>query len=323
MDREPMELSNYFKLNIRDRWLALRHMDDAQRQVVLKNVVLFGVMFVALYLFASLIPLGFWGFDWYHFFGKGIAPGFFLPWTLDIVTRLSFPAIFALSILALVCRAWRYKASPATLAMVIASLPTIWVVLFLGNIDALTIWGLLLLPIGVPLVLLKPQVASFALLAKRKWIIAGIIWGIISLLIWGFWPQRFTLITSDPNWKADWPQEISLFPWGALLALPLMWFSRGDEDMMMAAGSLMSPHLFPYHFIVLMPALARMNRGWRILTWVISWLPLTATWLGPIGWHFGNLLSLLSLCFWFGIYLNKKAAQPAILSQSLEPVPNQ
>lgn len=82
----------------------------------------------------------------------------------------------------------------------------------------------------------------------------------------------------------------------------------------MAAGSLATPHLFPYHFIILMPSLGRMRLPWMLLTWVISWTPLLANWVGPIGWHFGNLMSL---AFWFGIYLNKP--KPALAGELVQP----
>ena len=51
-----------------------------------------------------------------------------------------------------------------------------WVI-FMGNLDGLVLVGLLILPWGVPLALMKPQVAAFALLAKKKTIIAGLSWG--------------------------------------------------------------------------------------------------------------------------------------------------
>jgi hypothetical protein len=161
---------------------------------------------------------------------------------------------------------------------------------------------MLLLPWAVPVVLLKPQLAAFALLARRSWFIGACAWMGISLLIWGLWPLRF-LALQTPDWQALHPQDISLFPWGVLLAAPLLWLSRGDEDLLMAAGSFATPHLFPYHFIVLMPALARMSRGWMILTWLLTWTPFLANWLGPGAWHFGNLIGL---SFWLGIWLTKR-----------------
>ncbi len=107
----------------------------------------------------------------------------------------------------------------------------------------------------------------------------------------------------SPQWKAEWVQDISLFPWGLFIALPLLWFSRGDEDLLMAAGSFATPHLFPYHFYYLMPALGRMNKLWMWLCWAISWTPLISNWVGPIGWHMGNVLGA---CLWVGLYLSKR-----------------
>ena len=269
-----------------------------------KRGLLVAAMFAGLYGLGTVMPVG---FDWEHFFSQGRIPAFYMPWTGPIVSLFNWPTLFALSVLALVWRAHRYKASPLALALMLASLPTLWVLLFLGIIDGLTLLGLMLLPWGVPLVLLKPQVASFALLAKRRWLMALAVWGVLSLLVWGWWPARLALIMADPGWRADWPQDITLFPWGLLIALPLMWFSRGDEDLLMAAGSLGTPHIFPYHFIVLMPALARMQWPWMIITWVLTWAPLLANWIGPLGWHFGNLASV---AFWLGIYLNKARTMP-------------
>ena len=80
----------------------------------------------------------------------------------------------------------------------------------------------------------------------------------------------------------------------------------------MAAGSLMTPHLFPYHFYIIMPALGRMRARWAILSWAISFTPLLANYLGPAAWHFGNLLSLT---LWYGLFESRRAAAKALQSQ--------
>ena len=54
----------------------------------------------------------------------------------------------------------------------------------------------------------------------------------------------------------------------------MLWLGRGDEDMLMAAGSFITPHVFPYHFALIMPAIARMSKFWAILTWLVSFSPL-------------------------------------------------
>lgn len=271
----------------------------ADRNKILAWAGLFGLY----YLVGTLIPEG---FDWVHYFSIGRLHPVWTPWTALVLPLLTFPLLVAITLMALTVRTFRYSRSPYPLALAILSLPTFWVLL-LGNLDGLVLVGLLLLPWGAPLVLMKPQIAAFALLAKPKYLLAGAIWFGISLLVWGWWPLRFLAVLT-PEWAELWNQDITLFPWGLLLALPLLWLSRGDQDLLMAAGSFATPHLFPYHFILLMPALARMNWKWMTLAWAVSWLPLSAQWLGDIGWRFGNVLGLV---IWLGIYLSARSAQPS------------
>ena len=76
--------------------------------------------------------------------------------------------------------------------------------------------------------------------------------------------------------------------------------ARGDAEMLMAAGALATPTVHPYQYIVIMPALARLPVGLRLLCWLASFLPLTANYLGPHFWLTGNVFPLLMwLClFW-------------------------
>ncbi|NPV78292.1 MAG: hypothetical protein HPY59_18200 [Anaerolineae bacterium] len=261
------------------------------------------LVFFALVLFAAgyFLPTG---FDWERQYSKGIFPGFWMPWTRPLVSLLNLPAVFAITILAIGVRAYRYRPSPMAILLALVSLPVLWV-LHLGTLDGLSLLGMLLLPWGAPLVLIKPQIASFALLAGKRSLVVTVIWILISFAIWGFWPLGFREIFA-PDWRVEWQQDISLFPYGLVLAIPLLWFSRGDQDLLMAAGSLATPHLFPYHFIVLMPTLARMRWYWMIAVWLVTWAPIfMANWWGPLFWHSGNLASIV---FWLGIYYG--AAQP-------------
>jgi len=255
-------------------------------------------LFAALYLLGTYIPEG---FDWRMFFAKGLVSPVWTPWSALFVKLLNFPLVVAITLFSIVVRAYRYNKSPYPIAFSVLSLPTLWV-LYLGNLDGIVLLGLLLLPLGAPLALMKPQLSAFALFAHKNHIIAGLIWFLISLMVWGLWPLNLISVLT-PEWKAHWIQDISLFPWGLIIAIPLLWFSRGDQDLLMAAGSFATPHLFPYHFILLMPSLARMKVPWMIITWVISWMPLLANWLGPRAWHFGNLLGL---CVWCGIYFSNR-----------------
>jgi hypothetical protein len=274
--------------------------NDEFKNKFIKNLLLLAAIFVFFYILGFFIPQG---FDWKAYFSRGLLYPIWTPWTLDVVHFVNWPILIGITGLAIVYRTRKYSSSVLPVLLAIFSLPTMWVI-YMGNLDGLVLVGLILLPIGAPLALMKPQIAAFALLAKKNSIIAGIIWGVVSLLIWGWWPLNFLKVLT-PAWKVEWIQDISIFPWGILLALPLMWFSRGDEDLLMAAGSLATPHLFPYHFILLTPALARMKRPWMIATWLITWTPLLANWLGPTAWHFGNLMSIF---FWCGIYFSRKQA---------------
>jgi hypothetical protein len=285
-------------------WFSTIFEKEKLRDLV-KKFATFVFLFMALYGIGTLIPEG---FDWIHYYKPGISYPIWTPWMnpiIKLISPLGFGFVFALTILGISIRSFKYKRSAIPILLAICSLPTLWV-LFMGNIDGLILFGMLLMPPAVPLVLMKPQISAFSLLAKRKWLFAGVIWVIISFIIWGFWPERLLLVTTS-TWKAEWVQDISLFPWGMWLGLPLLYFSRGDQDLLMAAGSLMTPHLFPYHFIILMPSLARMKWYWMLITYLVSCTPFLANWLGPDAWHFGNLLSI---CFWLGIFLNKPGKIP-------------
>jgi hypothetical protein len=157
----------------------------------------------------------------------------------------------------------------------------------------------LLLPWVVPVALLKPQLIAFAMLARKSWLITTLLWLALSLVIWGFWLPNMNARLA-PEIKAVQPQDVSLFPWSLLIAVPLLWLARGDAEMLMAAGSLAVPTVHPYQYIVLMPALARLPIGLRILCWLSSFLPLTANYFGPHFWLTGNLFPLLMWCclFW-------------------------
>jgi hypothetical protein len=292
-----------------DLFAGRRSEERAQILRYLRITVVLVMVFCVLYVAGAFIPVG---FDWKCCFSTGHLGEFFVPWMQPIVRLFNPQSIFAITILALIVRMWRYRARPWRVMLAIISLPTLWL-LFLGNVDGLVMVGLLLLPVlGVPLVLIKPQVASFALLSNRRVFVATLIWVMLSIVLWGPWPLNL-LTVGNAQWRIDWPQDITLYPWGAILAMPLLWLSRGDEDMLMAAGSLMTPHLFPYHFYILMPALGRMRARWAILSWAISFAPLLANYWGPVAWHFGNLLSLT---LWYGLFEQRRAAAKKVVVQA-------
>lgn len=268
-----------------------------------KVIVSFTFIFIAFYILALRIPEG---FDWRNFFSQGKIPTLWTPWAGIVVKFLNSPLLIAITLTSVVVRSYHYNHSLWPVVLACVSLPTIWLV-FLGNLDGIVLLGLLILPWGAPLVLLKPQIAAFSLLAKKSSLISGAVWFVISIIIWGFWPLNFLAITK-PGWSTEWVQDITLFPWGLLIAIPLLWLSRKDEDLLMIAGSFATPHLFPYHFVLVMPALGKMNKRWMLAAWLLSWSPLLANWLGNPAWHFGNLFAFV---MWCGIYFSHRSIRSA------------
>lgn len=166
----------------------------------------------------------------------------------------------------------------------------------------------LLLPWGVPLILIRPQLASFALLARRSWFVVGALWMALSVLIWGWWLPNL-LLKITPELKAAQPQNVSLFPWSIVFVLPMLRLSRRDPDMLMAAGSLVTPSVIPYCYMVLIPSLARLPLKYAALCWLCSFLPLTANYFGPTWWLTGNVFPFM---IWLGLWHKRRSARPAV-----------
>ncbi len=253
-----------------------------------QQFLLFGLFAIVFTLGASFFPAdGFVGFDWVNVFAQGRISSFHPPWDYYILLLFNWPLLIGLSLAATCLAALKRARHPISLAMTLFSLPVLWT-LFLGQLEGLVVLGLLALPWLTPLALMKPQISFFAFGARRSYAIGLLVVLLISFVIWGFWPARMLAVNSYYA-EGRYPQDISIGWWGALIALPLFWFSRGDMDMLMLAGSFMTPHLIPYNLLPVAPALARLRPGMAVLAWFCSWLPFASNWLGPLGWWLGWL----------------------------------
>lgn len=250
------------------------------------------IMFLGLFgIFCGLgylIPVdGFFAFDWVHFFGRGSIPPFYPPWTQHTVRLISYPVLVGLTLTSVGVASYERASHIISLSFTFFTLPLLWTI-FLGQLDGLVVLGILGLPVLAPLVLLKPQVSIFSFLARRSYLVALLGTVAISFLIWGFWPQRmFTVWTVHEEGR--YVNDIALGLLGAPVAMILLWFSRGDVDMLMLAGTFMTPYLLPYNLIVVVPSVARLSPRRAGIACVLSWLPFSANWLGPIGWYSGWL----------------------------------
>jgi hypothetical protein len=111
---------------------------------------------------------------------------------------------------------------------------------------------------------------------------------VVSFVIWGFWPVK--LLTAVGYYGSEgYVQDIAIGFWGIPVAVVLLWFSRGDMDMLMAAGVFGTLHLIPFNLLPLTPAIARLRPPAAAVACLLSWLPLGANWLGPWGWWLGWL----------------------------------
>jgi hypothetical protein len=88
----------------------------------------------------------------------------------------------------------------------------------------------------------------------------------------------------------------------------MLWWSRHDQDMLMATGSFIAPSVLPYYYMILLPSLARLPVKYALLCWASSFLPLTANYFGPSWWLTGNVFPLM---IWLGLWWQRRTTRSA------------
>ena len=224
------------------------------------------------------------GLDWFTFFYPRIFDGLYPPWTETILFpfaqipwRASFSLMNSLMFMIVAvatareARVYPLASRLGASVMAITTAPLL-ILLWQGNIDGLVLLGYVAFPPGVVLSLIKPTIAGWAILARRQWMLWGLGFGVLSIIVWGFWPASlrdvFDYRYYHPmamGWQnLGWPV--------ALLGLILLVFTNADPLRLMAAGSFLSPYVMPNHYLVLLPALGRVH-GWRRwLLWGWAWV---------------------------------------------------
>ncbi|MBI1882009.1 MAG: hypothetical protein HYR94_27855, partial [Chloroflexi bacterium] len=233
------------------------------RSLALWQYLLFVMVGIVVFSFLGLFlpPEGVIGYDWVHFFSTSeqeYGVSYYPPW-VRYVSYLPWPGFIGLTFTGLALALYQRRASLLVMAITFFALPTLWVI-FLGQIDGLIVFGLTGLPWLAPFVTIKPQVSYLVCLARKKYLLGLLIWLAISIIIWGPWPLDMLTIRNFTVVKE--PHDISLWPWSLPLVVILLWLSRGDEDMLMLAGTFALPYLHSYHYFVVLPALA------RVASWV-------------------------------------------------------
>ena len=223
-------------------------------------------------------------FDWNIFFEGGHnVPAFYPPWTQFIVSELSYSTLVGITLATFSVAVLLRMKTLSSGIIAFVNLPLFWTV-FLGQLDGIALLGVIGLPWLVPLALMKPQIASFAILARRSTMKIAALFLAVTLAVWPLWPLG--ALTYHTNPAEEWPQDVSL-GWlgGPVVIWLLMTMPRGDVDWWMLAGATVTPFLLPYNLLPLMPAIARLPVGWAIAAALASWLPLLSNWIGPFGWR--------------------------------------
>lgn len=250
-------------------------------------VILGGVLLTPLVYQLPLL-----GYDWYKQFYLGVL-NMYPPWMIPLFQpfrwfhwRWSLAFLNSLTLVGVaLITAWQtedIRWSGFTAAFFALVNPPLWYLLWAGQIDGLVLIGFLALPWSMPIVLLRPQIVGWVMVARKKWLFGMALWLFMSVILWEWWIKHsFTLSAGSiahptaMGWATlGWP----IFLIGILLFL----ISDGKFWQLLAAGFIASPYLQPYHMILLYPVLGRVN-GWRRLVlwgwiWVVGVVP------GFVGW---------------------------------------
>ncbi|MBZ0297028.1 MAG: hypothetical protein K8L99_30995 [Anaerolineae bacterium] len=159
-------------------------------------------------------------------------------------------------------------------ALALCSAPVL-MLLWEGNLTILTLFGLVALPFGAPYALLQPHLTSWALLARRSWMLWGLALAVISLLIWGFWPEVLWARKETQGLAAQLAMGWLPLGWPLLvIGLLMLPFTNADPLRLMAVGAFCAPYMLSAHLVLLLPAIGRVGGRKRLLLWLLSWLTL-------------------------------------------------
>ncbi len=268
---------------------------------------------------AALYPLTrhlpFLGHDWIVYFSVlDRVPNFYAypPWTqaallpLNQGTQLQGIALLNSLLLMTVAIAaaregrWFSRRSRLAAALLAVLTPPVFQLMWQGNVAGLVLLGLVGLPLTLPYALLQPNLAAWALVSRARWLLWAAAFGLLSLLLWGWWPgTMLDTIVADAQrithpialgWQAlGWPS--------LLVGLALLPFTTADPLRLLALGAFLSPYLMPAHLALLLPALGRVAGRQRWLLWGCCWLTLLPA-MFLTGWSKAAAL-LFPLAVWW------------------------
>jgi hypothetical protein len=214
-------------------------------------------------------------------------PFFNAPWILIPLIpfalmpyRVGVAALFVANLALFLYISWRMAAKPVAVTAFICSLPVVIALLF-GQVDSLILLGLFLpRPLGLVLLLAKPQIGAVIALfwAVEIWResgwkqviktfapVAGLF--LISFLIYGLWP-----LTSNPGSLISTDHNTSLWPGSLMIGLPLIVYALRSrrEDFARMAAPFFSPYVSPQSWSVALLGLMH-NEFEMVAACLASW----------------------------------------------------
>lgn len=212
---------------------------------------------------ALLMTRGYSPYMYAGFFSPIVVLTYYLPFVY-LPIEVGFRVTVFVGMLVYLTAIWRACHNwPAFLLAIIS--PLLLFNAFYANLDWMVFLGVLLLPIAPAascmLALTKPQigiiVAALALLElwqgrRYKTIAAAVIF---EAAVFG------TSIALGMKWNTPIanPWNVSMFPWGLLVGVPLAWYALRHRDRFagLAAAPLLSPYVGPQSWIAVLPLAAR------------------------------------------------------------------
>lgn len=258
----------------------------------------------------------FLGHDWMFYFVSRVGLDQYPPWigllsrgwswlmpgreSLSLLQGLTtaVPAIYTYSLARRTFPETKWPALAAIMCVLMNPLlPVMW---WLGQVEVLAMLGYIIVPWGIPLLFAKPHLAPWALLYKRRTIIYLALFGLISLILWPSWVYDLAAVSEGKRFYhpagMGWI-DIRQY-WLLPLGLVMLLLSDRKPMRLIAAGSLITPFLNPYHFFLLLPAFGLLKGGRQAVLWVLGGPLLFMAILTPT-LPVKLLLYLFPLCVWF------------------------
>lgn len=250
----------------------------------------------------GVLPL--FGFDWFMFFNCGnpthclnsnlsTYPPFanlFLQLLTWMYWRHSLSILNAITLISIAIGTWKQGGRYGSVLLAILTAPVAFL-LWIGHPDSIALMGVVT---GIiPFTLVKPPVAIWSIFSNRKLVFwTGMIL-LASVIIWPMWFMNMgmTYPTKDPafGWpRTGWPILI--------LGLVLLVGAGNNPFRLMAAGTMITPYLLPYHLAILAPGIGAAKGYRKILIWVTALLVALGTGLGGL-WNLLNFLYPLAVYF--------------------------